>query len=104
MTDNFFGRAEAKISKDDAQRIALLAFSFMNENNKLVDYLSETTGLHWQDIPNLLKEDVFLAGVLQILCESEEELLAYCRAMNIAPVAINLAIDCLSGSFQEETI
>ncbi len=90
-----------KITSENAQAIAIEAFSYVAGDEKLLPRFLAITGIEARDIRAAASEPGFLAGVLQFLAAHEPSLLAFCQATGVKPESVLLAMRALPGGNEE---
>ncbi|MEQ8348242.1 MAG: DUF3572 domain-containing protein [Sneathiellaceae bacterium] len=73
------------MSRDDAETLALTAFTWVLGDDELRDRFLAMTGFQAEDMRENLGNPAFLAGVLDWLLAHEATLLRFCAASGAAP-------------------
>jgi len=88
----------------EAQKVAIEGLAFIATQPDLLARFLALSGIEAQDIRQAAASEGFLAAVLSFLCANEVDLLAFCRHSHYRPETVSLAVQSLSGDYQEENL
>jgi len=91
-----------KITKDEAESLAIEALAFIAANDTLLQRFLALTGIGAHDLRQAAKQEGFFAAILHFLCANEPDLLEFCALAHIQPEWVNTALSTLPGGYQEE--
>mgnify|MGYP002713098696 CR=1 FL=1 len=76
---------------ENAQTIALRAFTHLLADDHLRDRFMSLSGSSPGDLPGMMQDPAFLGGVLHFVLADESLLLAFCAAHNLRPEDVQRA-------------
>lgn len=88
-------RQPHRISKKEAESLAVQAFAFIAEDGERIGPFLATSGLAPDNLRAAARERSFLLGVLDYLCGNEALLLEFAGNAGIDPISVALARDAL---------
>jgi len=96
--------AMQKITRDDADALAVSALAFIAGDPVLLPRFLAITGIEAREIRQAAREPGFLAGVLRFVLAHEPTLLSFASEAGIEPAAVGAALKALpTGDDRYET-
>jgi Protein of unknown function (DUF3572) len=98
--DPFGAQKRGKISREEAEAIAVSALTYLSETPELMQRFLALTGIEASGIRQAAAEPHFFAGVLKFFLAHEPTLLAFCTARGVEPQAVSAALGGLPGGLE----
>jgi hypothetical protein len=97
VLDPFGEGKRSKITKEEAESIAISALTYLSETPELMQRFLALSGIEASGIREAAAEPHFFAGVLKFFLAHEPTLMAFCEARGIEPQSVSNALTQLPG-------
>jgi hypothetical protein len=95
--DPFGTQKHTKMSREDAEAVAISALTYLSETPDLMQRFLALSGIEASTIREAAAEPHFFAGVLKFFLAHEPTLMALCAAREMEPQTVSAALEQLPG-------